>query len=261
MKSSRRLTTLARRATWRVRSLPDFIIIGAQKGGTTSLYDYLSASPDMNPARKKELHFFDVDAAYQRGERWYRSQFPIRSRRSTGESTPSLLFDERAPERVYRTVPDVRLIVMLREPSRRAVSHYWHNVRDGRETESLEAAFAAEDERLRSCAVGTRERKRWSYLTRGLYNEQLVRWFDLFEREQFLFLESEQFFADPASHTRRCLAWLGLAEAEGVSSYRPLNPGEYDDLQPALRRSLEQRFEAPNASLRVLLGADAPSWS
>ncbi|HEX9782521.1 MAG TPA: hypothetical protein VGA56_07280, partial [Opitutaceae bacterium] len=104
--------------------MPDFIILGAQKAGTTSLYAYLLEHPQVLPARKKEVHYFDL--RYERGERWYRSHFPsqramqargrsLGNRVITGEATPYYLFYPRAPERVASVVPNAKFIVLLRD--------------------------------------------------------------------------------------------------------------------------------------------------
>src|SRR5436309_16134274 len=107
--------------------LPDFIVIGAQKSGTGSLYAYLNGHPDVAGARVKEVHYFDLH--YHRGVDWYLDQFPDEAAarpRCTGEASPYYLFHPHAPRRAFDLVPDARLIALLRDPVDRAISHYHH---------------------------------------------------------------------------------------------------------------------------------------
>ena len=137
-----------RRATAPARDLPDFVILGAQRSGTTSLYDWLSDHPAVVPATRKEVHYFDLH--YDRGLGWYRAHFPMgHGAHLTGEATPYLLFHPLAPDRVARDLPPTtRFVVLLRHPVQRAVSHYWHERRMGTESETLAVAVAAEEQRL-----------------------------------------------------------------------------------------------------------------
>ena len=185
------------KATSSVRPLPDFLVIGAQKAGTTALYAYLRWHPGIGGPSWKEVSFFDRH--YRRGEAWYRGHFPNALRgwiaeRSNGrplvvgEASPSYMFHPLAPQRVHDLVPDVRLIALLRNPADRAYSHYQHEVALGREPLSFEQALDAEEERLR----GEVERMtddpsyfshEWwdhTYPARGRYAEQLERWFAVF---------------------------------------------------------------------------------
>src|ERR1700730_9070734 len=139
-----------------IRLLPDFLIIGTQRGGTTSLFHYLEAHPCVRPAVNKDLHFFD--RKYNKGLAWYRGHFPTRVERYyaqkirgraflTGEASPSYLFHPHTPGRVAQAVPHVKLIVLLRNPVTRAYSQYHHAVELGHETLSFEDAIRGEEER------------------------------------------------------------------------------------------------------------------
>src|SRR5688572_14326389 len=112
--------------------LPDFLIVGAMRSGTTSLHKYLQAHPDVFVASGKEVHFFD--RRYGRGLDWYRSRFAgVTTERVVGEATPAYMYDENAIARIAHDLPDARLIVVLRNPVDRAYSHYWRNRSRGRE--------------------------------------------------------------------------------------------------------------------------------
>ena len=260
-----------------IRLLPDFLIIGTQRGGTTSLYRYLKTHPYIGATSNKDIHFFD--RRFNKGLSWYRGHFPTRlgkyySQRVrqqpfvTGEASPSYLFHPHAPGRVAQVLPGARLIVLLRNPVDRAYSQYFHAVKLGHESLSFEEAIEEEEERT----ARERERiladeryyshayKHRSYLTRGIYVEQLRAWMELFGRQQFLILKSEDFYADPAGTFKQVLAFLQLPETEPV-----LNKGEYEQfntntysskMDPALRQRLIEYFRPHNARLYDYLGVD-----
>src|SRR6188508_2786047 len=208
-----------RYATRKRRILPSFLIIGAQRAGTTSLFRYLLAHPDVaGPSGGdaavwwvKETHFFDEKFA--KGVDWYRSFFPLAATREryrkrghdlqAGEATPYYMFHPAVPARVAAALPDVRLIAILRDPVERAWSHYRHEIDLGYETLSFEDALACEDDRI----AGEEERLRadpsavsfahqhHSYAARGRYLEQLERWWEVFPRERLLVIRSEDLHA------------------------------------------------------------------
>ena len=183
-RSTRAAEFAARYATADVRSLPDFIIVGAQRSGTTSLYRWLTARPDVAPAWKKEVHYFDLN--YDKSLRWYRAHFPLRRPgRMSGESTPYLLFHPLAPERAAKDLPTTRFVAMLRDPVERAISNHWLRRRNGAaQNESLEeildrepVIMAEESELVLRGSVSLRHMA-YSYMSRGEYAPQLRRWFE-----------------------------------------------------------------------------------
>ncbi|MET0607965.1 MAG: sulfotransferase domain-containing protein, partial [Gaiellaceae bacterium] len=132
------------------RPLPDFLVLGAQKAGTTALYEYLRRHPQISGPSWKEVSFFDRHWA--RGESWYRGNFPNVARtrgKHVGEASPSYVFHPLAPRRVQEVVPEARLIVLVRNPVDRALSQYNHEVALGWEPLPFEEALDAEEERLR----------------------------------------------------------------------------------------------------------------
>src|SRR2546423_14798695 len=136
------------RATSFARPLPSFLILGAQKAGTTALYAYLRWHPGVTGPAWKEVSYFDRH--YRRGVHWYRGHFPLRpGDRLVGEARPGDPLHPLPPERVRATVPDAKLIALLRDPVDRALSHYHHEVALGREPPTFEEAIEAEPERTR----------------------------------------------------------------------------------------------------------------
>jgi Sulfotransferase domain len=244
------------------RPLPDFLILGAQKAGTTALYAYLRWHPQITGPSWKEVSYFDRH--YGRGRRWYRGHFPARSgERLVGEASPGYLFHPLAPERVAETVPGAKLIALLRDPVDRALSHYHHEVALGREPLSFEDALDAEPERTRGEEEHlVREPGYWSapwwdhtYLARGRYAEQLERWLAVFRREQLLVLASEELAADPGRTYARVLEFLGAPRHE-LESYPRVYEQAYAEMRADTRRRLVNYFAEPNGRLYELLGRD-----
>jgi hypothetical protein len=243
-----------------LRQPPDFIIIGTQKGGTTSLYRSLSQHSDVGQSLMGEDHFFSWQ--YDQGIDWrhYLARFPLRGEvASVGVSSPSYLFHPLAPERVHRALPQVKLIALLRNPIDRAYSQHQMNFRKGIEPLPFEEAIAAEPERLRArsdCSdAGWRAASHISYLTRGLYAEQLQRWFDHFPQEQVLVIKSETFFALPDEIFAQTLRFLDLS-AWQPDKYKISNPGAYEQMRPETRVRLMEYFAPHNRRLFALLGED-----
>lgn len=254
-----------------LRQLPDFLIAGAMKCGTTSLYNYLGQHPEIAKARKKELHFFDWH--YQRGLRWYRSQFPLAlpgrwagpggGGIRTGEASTDYLFHPRAPERIAATLPEVRLIALLRNPVDRAYSHYHHVRKQGAEPLSFEDALAAEPQRL----AGELDRlaadpaypgdayRRYSYLARGAYADGVERALNVLPRHQLLVVRSEDLFEEAAGAMAGVLAFLGLAEV-ALPSYPRLYAGSYRPMAGDTRAELIEHFRPHNRRLGELLGQE-----
>lgn len=248
------------RATARWRRLPDFLVIGAQKAGTTALYAYLRWHPGIVGPFWKEVSFFDRH--WWRGEAWYRGQLPFRSEdKLVGEASPSYVLHPLAPERVHSLVPDVRLIVLVREPAERAHSHYQHEVALGREPLSFEDALEAENERVRGEVERLRIDPRafspawWdhTYVARGLYAEQIERWLEYFPREQILVVPTEELGARPAETYASVLAFLG-ASPHSLATYPRVFERDYPPMRPETRAALEARFAEPNRRLERILG-------
>ena len=248
------------RATARWRPLPDFLVLGAQKAGTTALYAYLRWHPGITGPSWKEVSFFDRH--WWRGEGWYRGQFPLRSGgQIVGEASPSYLFHPLAPERARTLVPDARLIALVRNPVDRAYSQYQHAVALGREPLSFEEALAAEDERTRGevdrlVADPRAFSGAWwdhTYVARGRYAEQLERWLRVFPREQLLVVVTEELGAAPGETYAASLGFLGAAPYT-LAEYPRVFDRDYAPMAPGTRAALAATFAEPNRRLEELLG-------
>lgn len=252
------------KATSAIRPLPDFLILGAQKAGTTALYAYLRRHPHITGPSWKEVSFFDRH--WTRGEAWYRGNFPnvLRARRDlVGEASPSYLFHPLAPQRVAGLVPDAKLIALVRNPVDRAYSHYHHEVALRREPLSFEDALAAEDERTAgeearlAAEPGYFSHDWWNhtYKARGRYAEQLERWLDVFPPEQLLVLSSDELLGEPGRAHARVLEFLG-AQPHRLDSYPRVFERAYEAMSLETRAGLVAEFAEPNRRLYGLLGRD-----
>jgi hypothetical protein len=261
--------------------LPDFIVIGAAKSGTTSLYGALTDHPFVVPCtttdphfqNTKEVHFFSI--GFQRGEDWYRSHFPLESARRefeaehgrpflTGEASPSYISSYWASGRMRQLLPDVKLLAVLRNPVDRAYSQFQMSRRQGLEPfERFEDATAAEEERLRpelarlstDPSYQSPDFGAWSYLARSRYAEQLERWLAVFPREQFLFLKAEDLFSDPDTTRAAAFDFLGLPPYRPDGASR-LNTASYEAIEPRLRAEYTEYFRPHNERLYELTGVD-----
>lgn len=252
-------------------ALPDFIIVGAQKCGTTSLYHYLVQHPCIYPASVKEVGYFD--RYYAKGIGWYRAQFPSRLKKLlathlrgepflTGEASTGYIMKPHSLRRIQRTLPGVKVLLMLRNPVDRAYSHYQHTLRIRRETLPFEEAIGREEERIGSAWKRMLEEDDYynleiafyGYLRTGMYADQVRVLQTLFPKERTLIMRTEDFNADPASAVRRVVAFLGLP-AWAPERFERHNKGSYETkLEPRVRERLVEYFRPHNERLSSYLG-------
>jgi hypothetical protein len=260
----RRLRADYRQWTSPLRGLPSALIVGAQRSGTTSLFNYLAQHPDVRQPLGKEIHYFDLH--YARGIRWYRGRFPFRHRLRGGaltiDASPYYLLHPLAPERAARLLPGVKLVAILRNPIDRAFPHYQHEVRDGRETLSFPEAIEREAERLgeeeerlrRDPTYYSYNHHRYSYARRGRYLEQITRWMQHYPRSRLLVIQSERLFSEPAAVCAELYEFLGL-RPHRLEQYPVFYQGNYERaMAPDLRARLADYFEPHNRALYEWLG-------
>lgn len=266
-RSIRRPLTAARvflrRPTARLRAEPDFLIVGAQRSGTTSLFRYLAEHPAVKPPVRKEIQYFSLN--YAQGEGWYRTHFPLAGRqRVTFEATPYYLFHPAAAERAASTVPGAKVIALLRDPVSRAFSHWQHNAERGLEHLGFEAALDAEPQRLvgeeqRLCAdatYGSDAHRLWSYTARGEYASQLERWLAHYRREQLLVLRSEDLYEKPRETYERTLGFLGLSPFDLAAYPRYTRRASDAQMTETARARLTAHFLPHNERLAALIGEE-----
>jgi len=250
-------------------SVPEYLIIGSQKGGTTSLYAYLTQHPGIIPAEKKEVHYFGHPENQFRGRTWYLRHFPSNSFRKSlekklgyspiaGEATPNMN-QPFMPKLVHELLPNAKLIAMFRNPIDRAFSQYHHNRRfPGKEPLTFEEAIAQSAVKLPDELMNDIERysksHHRSYITRGLYFEQLERWYQYYPKDRIHIISSEEFFADPATELKKVLEFLELPDFEFDCSVSK-NIGSYETkMSKEVRDHLEEIFRPHNHRLYELVG-------
>ncbi len=258
--SLKSLRAACRGWTGALRKMPDFLIIGTQKGGTSSLFHYIDQHPAAKVSLAKEVHYFDL--SYDKGPAWYRGFFPFqRDARITGEASPLYFFHPRVPARVRADIPGVKIILLLRDPVERAFSHYRMNVKDGTENLSFEEALEREPERIRADVerMNADERytgedyRRYSYINRGFYDEQLTRWLQHFPANQMMVIKSEEFFSQTEPVVKRVFGFLGL-DPDARIGYDGKNEGRPGDIRPDTRTRLQAVFEPHAARLSRIAG-------
>jgi hypothetical protein len=253
------------------RVLPDFLVIGAKRGGSTSLYRNLARTPGvlpLFPAREQVKGTYYFDVFFDRGERWYRSHFPTEAQRRpgtvAGEASPYYLSHPWAASRASALVPEARIVALLRDPVLRAHSHYKERVKQGIETlPTFEAAVDAEERRL----AGEVERMQedptyvsWNHLNFGYlaqsdYATGLGRWLAHFPADQVLVLASEDFYAAEGETLDRVRAHLGLPPV-GLGEAEHYNDTGASSVDPALEADLRSRL-APSIDVWTSLTVDS----
>ena len=248
---------------WRLgqpRALPDVVILGAQKSGTSSLHQYLTQHRGVIAPLRKEVHYFDLN--FGRGEAWYRAHFGRVGEPGLNiDSSPYYLFHPAVPRRLAGLLPEARLLVLLRDPVRRASSHYWHERHRGREPLGFEEALRAEPGRIDAAhaqlAAGAIERSRahqeYSYLARGRYAEQLERWFEHFPRDRVHVVRFESLAKEPLATVNEVCAFLGLP-ALASATLEARNARRYPPVASATAEALRAYFDPHNRRLEAMLG-------
>lgn len=267
--------------------LPDFLIIGAMRSGTTSLYRYLGAHPGIFMA-PKELQFFTEH--FDAGLAWYRTQFAAAGERQAGEATADYLARQSAIERIAATLPDVRLISSLRSPVDRTWSHYWLLRERGREERPFDTVIESEIEAIRT---GNGDAPGIIYLPHSRYDVHLERLTERFPADRLHTVVFERMAADPERTYRELCRFLDVDEnfvppglGRQVNRYvtfrslrvrrvsqslpQPLarlvarantrTSGSYPELPESTRTRLNEFFAPTVASVEELIGQGIPEW-
>lgn len=274
-------------ATASRRPMPDFLLIGTKRGGTTSLYYDLLKVPQIVPLfpsarylpkanETKGVHFFDSN--YHRGLRWYRSYMPTERSREraqrrigrpviVGEASPYYLFHPLAAERAHAAVPDAKLLLLLRDPVQRTYSHWKERRRSNAEPLDFDAALAAEEGRLAGEEQKLIDDPRYysyayeqqSYVAQSRYVRALRRWADLYGMERILVVASEEYYSDQPGTVARVAQFLGV-DGSSVAAGARMNAAPGEKLSPELQSRLSALFTEDNAQLEEMIGRSLP-WS
>jgi hypothetical protein len=232
------------------------------------MYSYLSQHPQLFASFKKEVHFFDggLDPSvdnYEKGEPWYCSHFPLQKSLSgnhkTFEASPLYIFNPLSPQRIAHLIPKVKIIALLRNPTERAISHYFHEKRNGREPLALDEALQNEISRLEPSLESKDYKSKvfihHSYKSRGLYKEQLERYLRYFPRDHVLIINSEKFFAKPEMSLKQVFEFVGVDPEYRVADLTPKNvANNRNDVASSVYDYLDEFFTSHNQELYDMLG-------
>lgn len=246
------------------RMRPTFIIVGAQKAGTTSLYKYLVQHPAIKSTLLKEVHYFDLN--YDKPLSWYQAFFPLKKKnnRITGEASPYYIFHPYAIKRIAENNPNIKIIVLLREPASRAISHYYHEVRKGKEKLSMKEAFEKENLRLKGELEKFKSNpnyrgfnyQRYSYKSRGLYVNQIEEIKKYFKEDNIKIIDSKDFFKQTKQTTKEVFNFIGVDSNFDIKNEKKFNVGNNakDPDEEQIYTELKAFYKEPNITLYKSIG-------
>jgi len=253
-----------------LHTLPNYLIIGAAKCGTSSLHEYLMQHPCVGKVLTKQLHFFD--RYFERGPNWYKVCLPftwkkfyveqfLKKNFATGEATAHYINHPLAPKRVQEILPNVKIIVMLRNPIDRAYSHYQMEFNNKNEELSFEDAIVEEPKRIegekekleRDTSYFSKNYPHRAYLDGSKYVEQLEKWLEYFPLEQFYFISTEDFNNNTSKIYHDTLVYLDLPKHD-LLEYKKLRERKYVKMNPDTRKKLSEYFKPYNERLYSLIG-------
>lgn len=238
----------------------DFLIIGAAKCGTTSLYNYLIQHPDILPAIKKEIHFFDF--YYDYGLEWYKTKFKKKyANKIIGEASPFYLYHPQVAERVFKTLPKTKLIILLRNPVERAISHYFFCKPNLDFETALKQEYIVYDELNKmknNQEYNIHDIRYYSYLSRGIYIDQIKRWRQFFPKNQMLIIFSEELFNDPQKTVDKVFKFLNVSKFI-LNSFEIHNKNfNKQEIKIKTKEKLKQYFSVYNKQLEEYLKVKLP---
>ena len=247
--------------------LPDFIIGGAPRSGTTWLYYLLDRHPEVYMAKPvaPEPKFFLVDDLYHRDLEYYACTWfsEVGRARVLGEKSTNYLESATTAARIHRHLPEVKLVFILREPAARAFSNYLWSRMHGFEDRDFVTALSLEEERERALLNDLRYARPHAYVSRGLYADLLYPYFDLFPREQILCLHYEDIMDRPEDLAERLHRFLGIQRRpEDARALHVINASEKGllTMSAETRQMLLTRYAEPNWQLAQLLGPEFVLW-
>lgn len=231
---------------------PQFLIIGATKCGTSSLFAYLQEHPQILLPHKKEIDFFNKN--FDLGVEWYLSHFPSITDSQeflTGEASPLYLYNRDVEQRIFELFPDIKLIIMLRNPVDRTISEYYHAYNHGLQQQKLSEIINIEKKYRQEIIEGEAIYK-FGFLLNSIYIDKVRRWYELFPPENILVLESESFFTQTASYMQDIFQFLNIPNFT-TSHYRKHNVGSYGAVNTTMWQDLAEFFKPYNQMLETYL--------
>jgi len=248
--------------------LPEFIIGGAPRSGTTWLYELLDRHPGVYMAKplSPEPKFFLRDDEYAKGLRYYSEKWfaGVEPSKMAGEKSTDYLEHAESASRIAKDLPHVKMIFILREPVDRAYSNYRWSKMNGLETEDFATALRLEDQRERELPEKWKFTRPFSYFSRGLYADLLEPYIDRFMDHQLLVTRFEDIIERPKALAETVQRFIGVEPRPGdADGLGVVNPSEQDaaGMSDEVRRELQARYAEPNRRLAQMLGPSFQLWS
>ena len=239
----------------------NFLICGTQKGGTTALADYLRLHPQIHIPARKELHFFDNEnICWQNPPYWHyhRSYQNAEHHQLWGDATPIYMYWKPAVERIWRYNSSMRLIATLRNPISRAYSHWAMEISRGKELLSFDEALKKEEHRCRKALP--QQHRRFSYLDRGFYSEQLRRLWQFFGRDAVLILRQEELLKNPSYCLNETCIHLGIKEMPSFTPFLSRVGPRKIPMSHWAKAFLRNYYQAEISQLEIMLNWDCKAW-
>ena len=243
-----------------IGSKPDFLIIGAQKSGTTSLFNYLiDYGKNFTPPLQKELYFFTEH--FHKGFNSYEANFPV-FKKVTGEATPDYLFYHGAPKKIYEYNPNIKLVVILRNPTERAFSQYCHQnytwKTKASDPLSFSVAIREEEKRFHIDEKSKYfyEYKYYSYKKRGIYIEQIKNWLKFFDKDKIHFIVLDELEQNFKQEIVNLMTFLNIERNNKEISNKIYNPSPKSEMKEEDKAYLNSFFKSYNQELFDFLGKE-----
>jgi hypothetical protein len=268
--------------------VPDFLVVGAMKAGSTTLMDYLVSHQEVG-IPNEEINYFDKDSNFEKGIDWYSKWFEnFSNHKIVGEKTPAYCYEPKVVERIHQQNPAMKLVWILRNPVKRTYSNYWHYIRIGKELLSVNDCLDQEEQRIKEDIYK-------GYFKRSVYVDQVERYLEFFPMSQMHFIIFEEFVKNPEESLKELSIFLGITPAKFTQKplvsnkgYKPLCiPAEYyarqwfgyglvhkivhnlnkwfgskyTPIDKELEASLYRRFKPENHRLEKLLTKDLSFWN
>ena len=245
-----------------------FIIAGAQRSGTTFLYDLLDQHPDIYMAKpvQPEPKFFCDHDQYKLGKEYYLDKYfnVAKEYSAYGEKSTSYMAVSGTAKNIHEMFPECKLIFLLRNPIERAVSNYWYSVDNGLETCSFEYAIMNESNRIKEQPMPGFLNHPFAYLTRGRYIVYINEYLRYFSRDKTLFLKTDDLLSDTIDQIKKIYTFLDVdpryvptMSGERVNA----NERKYNVLTPEMKNYLIQYYKQDNEQLERVLNIDLSGWN
>src|SRR6266446_2370882 len=239
----------------------DFIVAGAQKSGTTALHYFLAKHPNITMGDQQEIHFFDDEAMFADKvdyEQLHKHYLLLAPSTIAGDCTPSYIYHKPAAERIWKYNPKIKLLILLRNPVERAFAHW--NMQRFRSREPLDFFDAVREEKTRIAGAPPAQARRFAYVDRGFYGQQLARLFKFFPREQVKAVKFEDFTEKQRKTLASIFSFLGLKPLRALRS-KDRNIVPYERAMNWEEKVfLHNLFAKDIAEVEQLLGWDCSDW-